>query len=576
MFIARIPNRKSPPAILLRQGYREGGKVRTRTLANLSHLPPEQIDMLRRVFKGEKLVGLEDVFQVMRTRPHGHVAAVDGMLRRLGLHTIVSKERTRQRDLVEGMVVARIIDPRSKLATARGLGSETLFTSLGEVLGIEDAQVEDLYKAMDWLLTRQAWIEKSLARRHLKDGSLVLYDLTSTYFEGRSCPLAQLGHSRDGKKDKLQIEFGLLCNMDGCPVAVEVFDGNISDPKTLGPQVVKLKERFGLKRIVVVGDRGMITEARIREDLRPVEGISWITTLRAPAIRKLIEQGAVQLSLFDQRDLAQISHPDYPGERLIVCKNPLLAQERARKREDLLQATQKQLDKIVERTSRTKCRLHGKDMIGMGVGKVLGKYKVAKHFIIEITEDSFSYRRNELSIEAETALDGLYVVRTNVPEKELSAEDTVLAYKSLSVAERAFRSFKSVDLKVRPIHHRLADRVRAHVFLCMLAYYVEWHMRKALAPLLFDDDDKACAKAQRASVVSPAQRSMRAKNKAFRKRTEEGLPVHSFQTLMQDLSTIAKNRIQRSTNESVMFDQVTCPTPYQQKVFSLLGVSLML
>ena len=403
------------------------------------------------------------------------------------------------------MMVARIVEPRSKLATARGLREETQCSSLAELLGIEQADEDDLYAAMDWLLTRQEPIEQALARRHLSEGSLVLYDVTSTYFEGHCCPLAQYGHPCD-KPGKLQIIFGLLCNQEGCPVAVEVFEGNTGDPATLKFQVKKLRERFGLERVVWVGDRGMLTEARIREDLQGVEGLDWISALRAPAIRQLVKGGLLQLSLFDKTDLAEIHSPDYPGERLVVCKNPLLAEERARKRKALLQATEVELKKVVEATQRHKRRLKGKDQIGLRVGKVFNRFKVAKHFDITITEEGFSYERNIERISQEAALDGLYVIRTRVSQAVLSAEQTVGAYKGLAVVERAFRSYKTVDLKVRPIYHYLADRVRAHVFLCMLAYYVEWHMRQKLAPMLFDDEDKALVHKQRASIVAPAQR----------------------------------------------------------------------
>ncbi len=574
MYITRIPNRNSPPAVLLRESYREQGKVKSRTLANLSHLPDAKVELMRRVLKGEALVAPEDAFEIVRSRPHGHVAAVLGTLRRLGLHTWLSKAPTRVRRVVEAMIVARILDPRSKLATARGLESETLFSSLGERLDLHDLEIDELYEAMDWLLTRQPRMEKALAKRHLQDGTLVLYDLTSSYFEGRTCPLAKRGHSRDRKKGTLQIVFGLLCSPDGCPIAVEVFEGNTGDPKTVASQVDKLRKRFGLTRLVMVGDRGMLTEARLREDVKPIEGLSWISALRNPAIRQLVDRGSLQLSLFDEKDLAEIEDPEYPGERLIVCRNPLLAAERARKREDLLQASERELDKIVEATTRPKRKLQGKDKIGVRVGKVIDKYKMAKHFELTITDDRFHYQRKIENIENEAALDGIYVIRTDVPRETLSAEDTVRSYKGLSVVERAFRSFKSVDLKVRPIHHRLADRVRAHVFLCMLAYYVEWHMRQALAPILFDDNDKASAEVQRKSVVQPAQRSAKALQKARTKRTEDDLPVHSFQTLLQDLATLVIDRVQPKPPGLPAFDKLTTPTTLQRRALDLLGVTL--
>jgi transposase len=425
---------------------------------------------------------------------------------------------------------------------------------------------------MDWLLARQSRIETALAGRHLAEGSLVFYDVSSTWFEGRHCPLARLGHARDGKRGKLQIVFGLLVNAEGCPVAVEVFSGDTGDPKTLASQVAKLRERFGLKRLVLVGDRGMITDARIREDLQGVEGLSWITALRAPAIQELVRQGSLQLSLFDEKDLAEISSPDYPDERLIVCKNPLLAEERARKRKDLLRATEKGLDAIVEATHRKKGRLKDPQKIAFRIGKVLGRFKVGKHFLLHVTEEGFRHERDAESIAREAALDGFYVIRTSVPAEALSSQEAVRAYKGLSRAERAFRSLKTVDLKVRPINHRLADRVRAHVFLCMLAYYVEWHVRRALAPLLFDDEHPEEGEARRASVVAPAQRSSSALEKALTKRTEEGLAVHSFQSLLRDLATVTKNRVRPRALAAASFDLIATPTPLQRRAFELLGV----
>jgi transposase len=470
------------------------------------------------------------------------------------------------------MIVARIIAPGSKLATARGLGSETLSTSLGDVLGLESVTAEDLYGAMDWLALRQARVENALAERHLSDGSLVLYDVTSVYFEGRACPLAKLGHSRDGKKGKLQIVIGLLCNGEGCPVSVQVFEGNTGDPKTLLPQIEKLKSRFGLTRVVLVGDRGMLTEARLREDVRPEEGLHWITALRAPAIRGLVNAGSLQLSLFDEREMAEITDPEYPGERLIVCRNPLLAEERARKRQELIEATEKELNEIVVATTRVRQRLTGADKIGLRVGKVLNRFKVGKYFHTEIGDDSFGFSRNEARIAEDAGLDGFYVIRTSLPQQSISAHQTVRTYKSLSQVERVFRSLKSVDLKVRPIHHHLEERVRTHVFICMLAYYVEWHMRKALAPILFDDDHKSEAEALRESVVATAKRSKQALAKAESGRTEDQYPVHSFQSLLADLATLAKNVVSVNSADTT-FVQFTVPTPVQEKAFQLLNVS---
>ena len=572
MYIETVPNRGSRPAVLLREGKREGKRVVKRTLANLSDWPPDQVEALRAVLKGATQVGkIEDAFEITRTRPHGHVAAVLGTLRKLKMEAMLGPAGP-QRARVVAMIVSRVIHPSSKLATARSLASATKLSTLGEVLGIEDDDEAALYEAMDWLLARQSNIEKALAKRHLQDGTLVLYDLTSTYFEGRHCPLAKLGYSRDGKKGRLQIVFGLLCDRRGCPLAVEVFDGNTGDPTTVSTQVEKLRKRFGIERIVLVGDRGMLTEARIREDLKP-NALDWISALRAPAIRRLVNAGNLQLSLFDSQQLAEITDPAFPEERLVVCKNPLLATERARKREELLTATERELDSIVAATRRTRQMLKGKENIGIRVGKVLGRFKMSKHFETEITDTSFSYARKSDTIAEEAALDGLYVIRTSVSSELLNSEETVAAYKGLSHAERAFRSMKTVDLKVRPIYHRSAERVRAHVLLCMLAYYVEWHLRQALAPMLFDDDDKSAAQASRDSAVQPAQRSERAQRKARTKCTDAGAPVHSFRTLLDDLATVARNTMQPNVPGSSPLDCLTTPTPLQQRAFDLLGVT---
>lgn len=571
MYIEKVPNRNSPPAVLLREGWREGKKTHKRTIANITSWPAQKVEMLRRLLRGEALVPVGEAFKIIRSLPHGHVAAVLGTLRRVGLDKVIFSIPEKRKQLVLAMIVARIVDPSSKLATARGVGRETASSSLGQVLEIETADEEDLYGAMDWLLRRQVAIEKKLAKRHLSDATLVLYDVTSTYFEGRSCPLAQFGHNRDGKKGKLQIVIGLLCNPQGCPIAVEVFEGNKGDPKTLGSQIEKVRGRFGLKRVVFVGDRGMLTDARITEEVKPVEGLDWITALRAPAIKGLVQQGVLQPSLFDEIDLAEIRSPEYPNERLIVCRNPLLAQERTRKRQELLEATEQELEKVVKATQREKRRLKGADNIGLRLGKVRNRYKVGKHFLLEISEDSFRYERDEEKIAQEAALDGIYVIRTSVPTNVLDAQQTVRSYKGLSVVERAFRSMKTVDLKVRPIHHRLADRVRSHVFLCMLAYYVEWHMRQDLAPILFDDDDKAGGEVMRESVVAPAKRSTKAQKKASAKRTQDGFPVHSFQSLLKDLGTITRNQVMVADET---FHEVTVATPVQRRAFDLLKISL--
>jgi DDE family transposase len=574
MYIAEIPNRSSPPAFLLRESYREGSKVRNRTLANLSHLPREQIEALRRVLKGEQLVPVEALFEIKRSLPHGHVAAVLGRLRGLQLDRLLAARASWERDLVCAMIVARILQPQSKLATARSLDGQTAATSLGACLGLEGCSEDDFYQAMDWLLKRQGRIEATLARRHLSEGTLVLYDLTTVHFEGRTCPLAALGGSRKGPKGKRQIRVGLLCTPEGCPVAVEVFAGNASEQGTLSAQIKKLRKRFDLQRVVLVGDRGILTSARIREELADTEGLDWITALRAPTIKKLAEDGALDLSLFDQRDLAEIQHPDFPGERLVVCRNPLLAAERTRKREELLQATEKELEAIRQATLRPQRRLKGKARIGMRVGRVLNRFKVGKHFQLEITANRFSYARKEAAVAAEAALDGIYVIRTSVPAEAMDADTCVASYKDLAAVERAFRSLKSVDLKIRPIHHRTADRVRSHVLVCMLAYYVEWHMRQELAPLLFDDEEPVLGELLRDSVVAPAQRSPEALHKAHTRRNGDGDPVHSFQTLLQDLGTVVRNRIRFPSGDET--DMLTTPTPLQEKAFRLLGVRLAL
>lgn len=580
MYITTVPNHGSKPTILLRESYRENGKNKKRTLANLTRWSNDKLERFQQALIASRGVGVlpaakpQDGFDIVRTLPHGHVAAVLGTLRKLNLDHLISSKSSFERDVTVAMIVSRVVDPASKLAMARGFSDETLFHSLGEVLKISEANEDDLYDTMDWLLPRQDKIEQALATHHLKEGTLILYDTTSTYFEGRECSLAAYGQNKDGKKDKLQIKIGLLCTQAGCPVAVEVFEGNMGDPKTLASQIEKVRKRFKLKRVVWVGDRGILTEARLDQELKPVEGLEWITALRAPAIADLVERKAIQLSLFEQTDLAEITDPEYPGERLIVCRNPLLATQRTRRRNELLAATETELNKIVLATTRTKQRLKGQDEIGLRVGGVLGKYKMAKHFRLTITGDSFSFQRDEEKIAAETALDGIYVIRTRVPEKELPSPEVVKAYKGLSVVERAFRSLKTVDLKIRPIHHHLPDRVRAHVFLCMLAYYVEWHMRQALAPMLFQDANPAAGEARRKSVVAAAQRSEEAVKKAQRKKSEDGKPVHSFQTLLKDLTTIAKNRIQPRGENIPAFDMITTPTSLQQKAFDFLGVSV--
>jgi transposase len=579
MHVDRIPNRTSPPAYLLRETYREGSKVRKRTLANITHWPPAKIEALRRLLRDELLGGDQAAgLSLLRSLPHGHVAAALGMLRKVGLDRVLSqggRQPAREVALCIAMMAARIIDPVSKLATARVLDGATANCSLGAVLGLGAVDEQELYGALDWLLGQQERIEKALARRHLTNGTLVLYDVTSTYFEGRSCPLARFGHNRDGKSGKLQIVFGLLCTTEGCPVAVEVFEGNVGDPSTLASQIAKLKERFGLERVVLVGDRGMITQARLEKTLEPA-GLDWITALRAPAIRSLVEAGALQLSLFDERDLAEITAPDYPGERLVACRNPMLADERARKRGELLDATEKKLTHIQTRVRRAKRPLRGKDKIALAVGAVINRYKMAKHFAVTITDSDVTFERKTAQIAAEAALDGIYVLRTSLKPETLDATSTVKTYKQLAQVERAFRSLKTVDIEVRPIHHRRPHRVRAHVFLCTLAYYLEWHMRQALKPILFDDHDKAAAEAARSSIVAKAKRSKAADRKALTKRTDDGLPVHSFRSLLGDLATVTQNTMAMVGQPDATFVLYPQLTPLQARAFQLLDVAVNL
>lgn len=575
MYIEAVPNRNSPPAVLLRESYREQGKVRKRTLANLSMLAPEVIEGLRILLRGGvAFEDLSDAFDLERVVPFGHVQAVLGMARMLGLEKILAPEPSEERTRVLAMILARVLAPASKLATARGLDSEGPLAALGEELELEGVDSERLYAALDWLYLQQADIERRLAARHLEAGCLILYDVTSTYFEGRCCPLASFGHSRDGRKDRPQIVFGLLCNRQGCPVAVEVFEGNTSDPTTLSCQIEKVQKRFGLERVVFVGDRGMLTSARIREELQGRDGLSWISALKTTDLRKLEALPGFQLSLFDERGFVELTDPAFPGERLIACRNPLLAEERARKREELLQATQRTLDKVVAACAREKRPLRGKEKIGLRVGKEIHRYKVAKHFLLTITDQSFTYQRDQERIAQEAALDGIYVIRTNVPEVDLGAEETVRAYKGLSVVERAFRSIKRVDLHVRPVYHYLPERVRAHVFLCMLAYYLEWHLRQKLAPLLFDDEDPRAAEASRPTVVAPAKVSPSAKAKADHKRGAEGQPVHSLRTLLQALSTRTKSTIRPRFAAGQSFQKLSRPTPLHERAFALLSLPL--
>ena len=571
MYVAMVPNRGSPPAILLRQSYREGGKVKNRTLANLSSWPEDKVDDLRRVLKGQSpKLDLTGAFEITRSLPHGHVAAVLGTAQRLGIEELIDPAPSRRRDLVTAMLIAQVIAPGSKLATARGLRAETAISSLGQVLGISSCDEDDLYAAMDWVRTRQEAIENALAARYLTDGTLVLYDVSSAAFEGRTCPLGKIGHPRDGVHGRLQIVYGLLCSPTGIPIAIEVFEGNTADPKTLAAQITKLKTRFGLSRVCLVGDRGMLTSARIEDELRPATQ-DWISALRAPQIKALVEAEALQLSLFDEQDLVEISSPDFPGERLVCCRNPALAEQRTRKRGYLLAATEKEFDKIVAATARQRRPLRGKDKIALRVGTVRNQYKVAKHFDLEITDDSFTFTRKHDQIAAEAALDGIYVLRTSLPEPALGRDDVVGRYKDLADVERFFRTLNT-ELNVRPIRHRLANRVRAHMFLRMLSYYISWHMKQALAPILFQDNDKTAAAAKRAGPVAAAQRSDEALPKAARKRTEDDYPVHSYTSLLANLATICANQIQ-PTYDLPAFTILTTPTPLQRRALELLGVS---
>jgi len=651
MYIATMPNRNSPPAILLREGYREGGRVKTRTLANLSKLPAEAIAVLRQVLKGKQMVSTDEAFEIVEdgSRAHGHAEAVLTAMRRLGFSGLINSRPSRQRDLVVAMVAARILKPQSKLATTRWWSS----TTLTEMLGVGQTDEDELYEAMDWLLERQAHIEKKLATRHLADGGLALYDLTSSYFEGVTCPLAEFGYSRDGKKGKLQVNYGLLTNPQGVPVAVSVFKGNSGDPKTLLPQVDKMRTEFGIKQFVLVGDRGMITQTQV-DALRGIEGCGWISALRPGAINKLITGGSIQMWLFDERNLFEFTHPDFPGERLVACRNPELAQRRAAKRITLLEATTRELDRVSRMVSRGRLhgkedignqvgrilkqykvgkrytvdirddgfdykidrdalaaevaaqgnektksakerlarferhiksiagkldkvrqrikqgQLQGKDVIGVRVGKVVNKYKMSKHFVLHITDNSFRFEIDQVAVNAEAALDGIYVVRSSVSAETMDTDQTVRSYKLLSNVEHAFRCLKSVDLMVRPIRHRLEERVRAHLFLCVLAYYVQWHMTEAWRPLLFADEDQE-SKATR-DPVAPAVRSDAALQKVHTKQLDDDSVVHSFRTLLDDLARIVSNtcRCPALGPEMPTFTKTTMPNAQQQRALNLL------
>jgi hypothetical protein len=574
MYIESVPNRHSPPAILLREGYREDGKVKKRTLANLSQWDPQLIEHFRVLLRGGVAVAsAQELFTIERSLPHGHVAAVLGAARAAGVEAWFGAAPAPLQPLLLAMVVARVVSPASKLATHRMLHDDTATHSLGRLLGVGQVQPEQVYGALDWLHQAQPAIEQRLARKHLAGHTLVLYDLTSTWLTGRCCELAARGHSRDGKRDDPQIVFGLICTAQGCPIAVEVFAGNTADPATVAAQVAKLKQRLGIQRIAWVGDRGMLTSARIEQVLRPA-AMDWISSLRAPQIAQLAaEHGPFQPSLFDQRNLLELTSEHFPSERLVVCRNPLLADERARKREELLASTEMDLAKIAAACTRARNALRGEQAIALRVGRIVDRFHVAKHFELTITRTAFTYRRKAQAIAAEAALDGLYVIRTSLPAAQLDANAAVAAYKSLANVERAFRSMKTVDLHVRPIFHYNAERVRAHVFLCLLAYYVEWHMREHLKPMLFDDEFIDQARATRASPVAKAVRSAHAKTKDASKRADDGLPLHSFRTLLQDLGTLAYNITHTRLNPNAKIVITTRPTPLQDKAFRLLGVN---
>ena len=577
MHIAKIPNRNARPSYLLRETYREDGKVKNVTLANVSKLPIERIDTLRAALRGDPLVPIgETGFEIRRSLPHGHVLAALSTARRIGLDDLLPcRAPQRRRDLALALIVARLLDPAAKLATARMLDTETASHSLGETIGLGRVTAREIYATLDWLGSEQSFIENQLARRHLKDGALVLYDVTSTYLEGRCCPLARHGYSRDRRGDRAQLVIGLLCAADGCPVAVEVFEGNTADPATVAAQITKLKQRFRLRHVVLVGDRGMLTAARIEQTLRPA-GLDWITALRGPAIRQLAQAGTLQFSLFDTRDMAEISSPDYPGERLVVCQNPLLAEERRRKRDELLALTEADLRKIEARVAREKNPLRGAAAIGKAVGAVLGRRKMAKHFTLTITDDAFGFARKAEAIAGEARFDGFYVLRTSLPAQQIDTAGTVRAYKSLAQVERAFRCIKTVDLELRPVFHWTAPRVRAHVLLCMLAYYLEWHMRQPLAAMLFDDHDRATAEAARTSPVAKAKVSKAARQKASTQRVDVGdgqtQPVHSFRTLLGDLATLTRNTV--CFGGQKMLTVQSTATPIQRRALNKLGVDL--
>lgn len=567
MYIDIVPNRNSPPAILLREGWREGGKICRRTIANISDWPADKVNALRALLKGDSLVSRDELFSIEQSLPHGHVDAVLGTMKRLGIDAMISPKRSRERDLVVAMIAERLIHPCSKLATTRLWHT----TTLAEELCVGDADVDELYDAMDWLLSRQGKIEKRLAAAHLLEGSMVLYDVSSTYYEGQTCPLARYGYNRDGKKGMPIIVYGVMTDKDGRPIAVDVYQGNTGDPTTVADQVEKLRGRFGLSRVVLVGDRGMLTQTQI-ENLREYPGLGWISALKGKEIRGLVDGGYLQLSLFDRQNIGEITSPEYPGERLVACFNPFMEKERRQKRDDLTAATEKELIRISKEVVRRVRRPLSSEEIGIKVGKIINRHKVGKHFKVTIEDGVLCWERDEESIRREAMLDGIYVIRTSEPKDDMPAEDTVRNYKNLARVERAFRCMKGIDLMVRPIYHRTEDHVRAHIFICMLAYYVEWHMRKALAPILFDDEELDEDRPGR-DPIAPAQSSVSAKKKKINRKTPDGLPVHSFDTILKELGTRCRNRCRiKSSPEGRHFHQYTEPTPIQEKALQLLDL----
>jgi hypothetical protein len=577
MYIERVPNRKSPPAVLLRESWRENGKTQKRTVGNLSSLPDETVEAVRSALKGDAVPAAlaiaepEKMLEITNVRQHGHVAAIVAMLKRSGLLSAIDRKPSRQRDIVVAMIADRLLHGDSKLATARHCQEETAATTLGELLSLEDLDEHECYRAMDWLLERQDSIQKKLAKKHLADGGPVLFDLSSSYFEGHTCPLAKHGYSRDKRGDLPQVNYGMYCNAQGVPIGVEVLAGNENDHVAFPKAVKRVRNDFGRKNVIFVGDRGMISGKAIDGYLRGEEGVQWITALTSASIAKLQRQGAIQRSLFDQRDLASITHPDYPDERLIVCRNPLLADERARKREALLSATEKLLAQVKTKVDRKRNPLRGKSEIGVEVGKVVNRKKVAKHFRLEIGDDRFVYSRKQEKIDAEASLDGLYAIRANIDPGEMSDDQVVAHYKNLASVERAFRSLKSIDLRVRPIHHRLADRVRSHIFLCMLAYYIEHQLRQSLAPMMFTDEDKPTVET-RDSIVSPARRSKSAKRKDATRRNAAGVGLSSFRDLLENLSAITRSTVNIAGHSKGRFTATSRPTPYQQEIIRHLGI----